>query len=277
VLHLLVSHPTPPAFDGAEDRNGRRNYDEIRLWADYLSNKQYLRDDANVIGGLGGEQRFIILGDMNADPLDGDSVTSGGVRAVNQLRNHPLVNASFNPASAGGTEQSAVQGGVNASHQGNPAYDTSDFADGGAGNLRVDHVLPSKAGFSIVGGGVFWPPSTDPLYSLLFLSASQTQGNQTTDHRLVWLDLAVTPIPSQAAAGLLATRQGDDIALTWKTQPGITYVVEQCVELPNWSALPTIPITFDNIAGTALAVDGGAALGPQKFYRLSLTLEAPMP
>jgi hypothetical protein len=41
--------------------------------------------------------------------------------------------------------------------------------------------------------------------------------------------------------------------------------------------LPTIPITFDNIAGTALAVDGGAALGPQKFYRLSLTLEAPMP
>jgi hypothetical protein len=27
-VHLLISHPTPPAFDGPEDRNGRRNHDE---------------------------------------------------------------------------------------------------------------------------------------------------------------------------------------------------------------------------------------------------------
>ena len=31
LLHFLVSHPTPPAFDGPEDRNGHRNHDEIRL------------------------------------------------------------------------------------------------------------------------------------------------------------------------------------------------------------------------------------------------------
>ncbi len=30
-VHFLVSHPTPPVFDGPEDRNGRRNFDEIRL------------------------------------------------------------------------------------------------------------------------------------------------------------------------------------------------------------------------------------------------------
>lgn len=36
-VHFLVSHPTPPTFDGPEDRNGRmRNHDEIRLWADYI-------------------------------------------------------------------------------------------------------------------------------------------------------------------------------------------------------------------------------------------------
>ena len=29
------SHPTPPVFDGPEDRNGRRNHDEVRLVADY--------------------------------------------------------------------------------------------------------------------------------------------------------------------------------------------------------------------------------------------------
>ena len=27
VVHFLVSHPTPPVFDGPEDRNGRRNHD----------------------------------------------------------------------------------------------------------------------------------------------------------------------------------------------------------------------------------------------------------
>ena len=35
-VHFLVSHPTPPVFDGPEDRNGRRNFDEIRFWADYV-------------------------------------------------------------------------------------------------------------------------------------------------------------------------------------------------------------------------------------------------
>jgi hypothetical protein len=31
VLHVLVSHPTPPSFDGAEDRNGRRNHDDVQV------------------------------------------------------------------------------------------------------------------------------------------------------------------------------------------------------------------------------------------------------
>ena len=36
-VHFLVAHPTPPTFDGLEDRNGTRNHDEIRFWADYVS------------------------------------------------------------------------------------------------------------------------------------------------------------------------------------------------------------------------------------------------
>ncbi len=36
-VHFLTSHPTPPVFDGPEDRNGRRNHDEIRLFADYIT------------------------------------------------------------------------------------------------------------------------------------------------------------------------------------------------------------------------------------------------
>lgn len=35
-VHMLLHHPTPPAFDGQEGRNLRRNHDEIRLFADYV-------------------------------------------------------------------------------------------------------------------------------------------------------------------------------------------------------------------------------------------------
>jgi hypothetical protein len=35
-VHLLLSHPTPPVFDGVEDRNGRRNPDALRFCKDYI-------------------------------------------------------------------------------------------------------------------------------------------------------------------------------------------------------------------------------------------------
>jgi hypothetical protein len=47
-VHFLVSHPTPPVFEGPEDRNGTRNFDEIRFWADYITpgRSGYIYDDA---------------------------------------------------------------------------------------------------------------------------------------------------------------------------------------------------------------------------------------
>ena len=49
---LLVAHPTPPVFDGPEDRNGRRNFDEIPLLGDYVTGRSgYIYDDD---GGRGG-------------------------------------------------------------------------------------------------------------------------------------------------------------------------------------------------------------------------------
>ena len=55
LVHILASHPTPPVFDGPEDRNGLRNYAEIKLLADYVATQPpaYLIDDAGVQGGLG--------------------------------------------------------------------------------------------------------------------------------------------------------------------------------------------------------------------------------
>ncbi|NNE04552.1 MAG: endonuclease/exonuclease/phosphatase family protein [Xanthomonadales bacterium] len=174
-VHFLVSHPTPPVFDGPEDRNGRRNHDEIRLWADYVSGSgDYLLDDSGVRGGLQIGARFVIAGDQNSDPLDGDSLE----RSISRLLDNQHVNASCLPASSGGAEAARLQGGVNARHRGNPALDTSDFSDRTTGNLRLDYVLPSR-NLETVQCGVFWPAAGEPGHDLI----------QHSDHRLVWLDV----------------------------------------------------------------------------------------
>jgi hypothetical protein len=185
-VHFLVSHPTPPVFDGAEDRNGTRNHDEIRFWADYVipSRSGYIVDDEGVPGGLRPGAMFVIAGDQNADPFDGDSSADAAL----QLLDHPLINTRMTPSSEGGPEQSALQGGVNAGHQGDPAFDTADFSDSppfGAGNLRADYVLPRK-NLRILEAGVFWPLSSDPLFPLV-----GTFPFPGSDHRLVWVDVRV--------------------------------------------------------------------------------------
>jgi len=175
-FHFLVSHPTPPVFDGPEDRNGARNHDEIRLWADYVdpARSAYLYDDAGLSGGLPGGARFVIAGDLNADPADGDSSTG----SIAQLLESPFVNAACVPVSEGAAEASQVQGGKNLEQKGNPAADTGDFNDQYTGNMRIDYVLPS-ATLKVVGCGVFWPAEGQPGHELTDVS----------DHHLVWLDI----------------------------------------------------------------------------------------
>ena len=177
-VHFLVSHPTPPVFDGPEDRNGARNHDEIRLWADYVNPQRsaYIYDDTGINGGLPASAQFIIAGDLNADPLDGDS----SARAIVQLLDHPKIDASCVPLSDGGEEASREQGGKNLEHQGNPAADTGDFNDEYTGNMRIDYVLPS-ATLNVVACGVFWPASNQPGHDLTDVS----------DHHLVWLDIVL--------------------------------------------------------------------------------------
>lgn len=171
-VHFLVSHPTPPVFDGPEDRNGSRNHDEIRLWADYIDPARagYLRDDAGARGGLAAGASFVIAGDLNADPLDG----AGLPGAIAQLLDHPRVLASA-PASEGALEATRKDGGPQ--KRGQPQLDTAAFGPH-SGNLRADYVLPSRD-FEIVDSGVFWPRAGDPDAKLL----------DATDHHMVWLDL----------------------------------------------------------------------------------------
>jgi hypothetical protein len=190
-VHFLVSHPTPPVFDGLEDRNGTRNADEIRFWADYImpSRSSYIYDDNGQTGGLPPGALFVIAGDQNSDPLDGDSIPG----SVQQLLQHPFINTKVTPSSAGAVEQSALQGNANTLHLSNPAFDTADFFDGfppspfgGApGNLRADYVLPRKS-LRITDAAVFWPTSDHPLFPLVGIFPFPS-----SDHRLVWVDVQV--------------------------------------------------------------------------------------
>jgi endonuclease/exonuclease/phosphatase family metal-dependent hydrolase len=175
-LHLLAFHPTPPVFDGPEDRNGLRNFDEIALWARYLAPEPslWLRDDLGRSGGLAPYQVFVIAGDFNADPVDGDALAG----AVEQLLQHPRINSSCTPASEGGRLAAQQQAGVNLRQQGDPAADTADFDDQSTGNLRLDFLLPDRE-LAVSGCGLFWPAADEPGAGLVDVS----------DHRLVWLDV----------------------------------------------------------------------------------------
>lgn len=163
-IHLLASHPTPPVFDdGTEtdlenptivDWNGRRNHDEIRFWADYIDPdaSDYIYDDAGGTGGLGEGKTFIILGDLNADPVDGDSTEN----PASLLLDSPFVDARLAPESSAG--------------EGN---DTATFG------LRVDYVLHSKKGLQTRETAVYWPVDTD----------IRSEQVEASDHRMVYSDL----------------------------------------------------------------------------------------
>ncbi len=158
VIHLLASHPTPPAFDGPEARNKKRNHDEIRLWADYLNDAEYLRDDRGRAGGLDSGASFVIIGDLNADPDEGNTINN----AVLQLTRHPRVDGRTRP----------IADAVGQAHY--PNLDPDDTAQWGLG---VDYVLPSRD-IRVLRGGIVRPDPDLP---------------EISDHFLVWLDVAFRP------------------------------------------------------------------------------------
>jgi hypothetical protein len=183
LLHIIASHPTPPVFDGPEDRNGCRNHDEIQLLRHYVEasgESDYIVDDRGKAGALPKTAHFVIAGDLNADPNDGSGISKGILDLLHSSR----VSSTFVPESRGAVEASQLQGKANAKHTGNPAHDTGDFNDASVGNLRIDFVLPSS-NCKIVAGGVFWPTNSQ-------LEALDPKLVDASDHHLVWIDIELT-------------------------------------------------------------------------------------
>lgn len=162
-LHLFLSHPTPPVFDGDEDHNGRRNFDEIMFWRQYIDGEPGLVDDNGGTGGYQAGVPFVIVGDLNA--AEGDAAVYDGVAAIDQLLRHTAL-------------QDPAQWLVSDGAPGENGRATTEFSGRGR---RVDYLLPSR-GIEILDGGVYWPAvDVDPDGNARALLAS--------DHRLVWLDL----------------------------------------------------------------------------------------
>jgi hypothetical protein len=123
---VLAANPTLPLFDGAEDRNGARNADEIGFSGPTTSpapTRHGSSTTTGTVGGLADGAEFVIVGALNSDPFDGD-----GAGAVNQVLALDRVYDPL-PASDGSVEASAAQGLPNSSQQGDPAFDTADFLD----------------------------------------------------------------------------------------------------------------------------------------------------
>ena len=180
-VHILASHPTPPGFDGEEDRNGRRNHDEIRFWVDYLNPQtSYIYDDDNQKTPLQDGEHFVILGDLNCDPNDGQSRQD----AIKNLLSNPRVQ-NPNQSAPGGAAAAQADGQVNTTHTGDPAQDTANFSDGVVGNLRVDYALPS-ATLPLLDHGLFWPTQGQPGF----------EASKASDHRMVWVEVNV-PQPAK--------------------------------------------------------------------------------
>lgn len=166
VVHIIASHPTPPAFDGPEQRNKKRNHDEIRLIGDFIDGMPYLVDDNEKEGGLGRFDSFIVMGDLNADPKKGSSFKDPMTR---HLLTNRRVNGDFVPVS------DVVITGLEPS-------DTARF------KMRVDYVLPS-VDIKVLRGAVYREAPTT-------LSTSADAGKSfPSDHFPVYLDVQVPAPP----------------------------------------------------------------------------------
>ena len=114
-LHLLTWHATTPAFDGPEDRNGRRNHDETAFWSALL---------AGALPFPSPKPPFLLIGQANSDPEKGDGLPA----AIRALLANPALQDPL------------------------PLSDTVDYG-GTIGPLRVSYILPTSD-LSVTASGI---------------------------------------------------------------------------------------------------------------------------
>ena len=132
----------------------------------------YIYDDNNNFGGLAKDKAFVILGDLNADAIDGNAIKTG----IQRLTHHPRI-IDPKPSSDGGK--------MHRKDNPNAQHHTAFWG------MRADYVLPAKAQLNVLDAGIFWPQVNEPEFRLVKDRAA------SSDHRLVWVDLTFKNSPSK--------------------------------------------------------------------------------
>nr|WP_303626421.1 endonuclease/exonuclease/phosphatase family protein [Roseovarius sp. M141] len=151
-ITLLAFHANAPVFDGPEDRNGRRNHDQLRFW-------QYYLDGAF---GPAPDGRFVLLGHANQDPHKSEGIKAGIRGLLGDLRlSDPVPLRDSVPP-------------------GTPPEATVEWPRVAPPQMRVSYVLPSRD-WRISASGVHWPMAGEA--ARISQAASR--------HRMVWVDLQI--------------------------------------------------------------------------------------
>ncbi|MCZ4353433.1 endonuclease/exonuclease/phosphatase family protein [Roseovarius aestuarii] len=146
-ITLLAFHASPPVFDGPEDRNGRRNHDQLTFWRHYMDG----------VFGPAPDERFVVLGHANQDPIRGEGIKSG----IRGLLSDPRLQ----------DPKPARPGATSAPHA------TVEWPRVSPAIQRVSYVLPSRD-WTVADAGVYW-------------SMGKPEVLVASRHRLVWVDLVV--------------------------------------------------------------------------------------
>lgn len=158
-LTIGIFRATPPVFDGPEDRNGRRNHDEVLFWRHLLD------------GRLGAfpAAPLVVMGGANLDPQRGEG-RRGAIRA---LLEDPRLQDPV-PRHRDGFAALPRDGII--------ADDTTvDWSEPSPGDMRVDYILPA-AGLRVLDSGVLWPTAEAPLREVV---------EAASRHRLIWADIGM--------------------------------------------------------------------------------------
>jgi hypothetical protein len=141
VIYVVLLHPVAPAFDPI---NVYRNSDELRALAMFL--------DGTLPGvePLPEGAKFFVVGDLNADPDEGDSLPG----AIQRIIEHPLLAVSY-PAGAG----TKGQNGEYNSYLSGCGHDDGTMVGDPADRwqMQLDYVLPSATIGLAKSSILFWP------------------------------------------------------------------------------------------------------------------------
>lgn len=167
VFHVILLHPMTSGFS---PMNPHRNHDELRaltLWLD---------GELSAPGWepLPADARFVIVGDLNVDPEDGE----GDRDSIAQVLADPRVVAHF-PEGEGSTRgtnprRNSFLSGCGREDGQMPWNPTSKM------QMQLDYMLPSTTVGAPAASGINWPTYPSEDWNLAC---------RASDHRFVWEDL----------------------------------------------------------------------------------------